>query len=257
MSGEISNVDYIKSWYPSKGAHWLAEKLDLSIGYVRAVAYEQGVQLGKTYAVRKGRYVLVNELAWELGGASPQGIVKAAARDGVLRRTETGDGSPDRLMVPKAWANARREEHREAQENEYHYGAYYLTPIEAAQQLGVGRTTLRKYLAGKRDFLGRYLADVHIVRGGWSHGGYRRWLLDPRGIDAARRQLDADREMTRTWVSVKSLVIETGISRQSLGRYIRDRDDTRLLLHGQRLARFVSPALAAEIRDYYGLREAA
>lgn len=248
---------YVRRWYPIKGARWVAEKRSIPVYKVRKVAEGLRLRLGETSGVRAGEEVLVGDLSAELGGASRNAIVNAAARDGVLRRVECSYDSPTRLLVPSEWADERRAEWYEAQENEHNYHHYW--PVdEVVRQLGVGRATVRKYAVKRRGILRQYLADVHIVQGGWSHGGHRRWLFEPRGVDEARRKLDDDRRLARQWVALKALTIECDVTPQSVWKHANKYvPEPRLLLHGKTLVKFVHPDVAAKIRQHYGVREAA
>lgn len=257
MSRHKERAEFIRTWYPSKGSLWCAERLGCSRDTVYRHVDKLGLRLGVVDSVAQGREVLVSDLALEADASSMQMVRLAAQREGVLKITKTPEGARNRVTVPRWWADKFIADYREAQEAAKNYSHYIPLP-EAAELLDVPRSTLTKYVTHNKGTLKRYLDGVHVVRGGWRHGGYRVYLFEPLGLDEARRKIDEERRLARQWVTVKSLTIECSVTRKSVCcAAVACGEPHRVFMWAGTLAAFVSPETAAKIREYYGIREAA
>lgn len=248
-------VKFVKRWYPSKGGKWCAKKLGVPPHVAHNIARDYDLLVGRTVDVRTGKRVLIGDMLLEMPGASDSAIRSAAWREGVLQSIKVGKRFY--TSVPSKWAKARISEWQQAHENEREY-RHYLTAKEAAKKLGLHTSTLTKFAIGKSKRMAKILGDVHVVKGACVHGGPRRWLFEPKAIDAARIVLEEERHKASYWMTVKGLALECGVKPNDV-KYILKRmgEQMEVFVIGSVRVAHVAPHVANKVREHYGVRQAA
>jgi hypothetical protein len=250
MSGygwTAEQTDFLRKHYGKKGPTWVGKR----VGKSKATTYKKACSLGIGFGDVPG-YVLASEVA-RVAGATTSNIIQLGGNAGVLKvvGSKARDAVPQtrRALVKQAWADAYLRDREEREANE---AAGYLTTQEVLGILRIGFGTLQRAVTGgSGSYLAGVLGSVRRVR-----GTRNRYLFNPHDIEAARSRLEADRVKARGMVSVKSIVVDSGLRQPLVHHYFKGCVKHRALVGG-RIQVFVRPEDAQRFLGEHGMARAA
>lgn len=237
--------ELIEKQYARRGRHWLARKTGKTPAAVHAYATRHGLQIGDT-----PNHIRIPDLA-RLLDVDTSNLWQRANKDGALirYRAATRHRATFAAVVSIEWADAFAAElatQRAAAERATR--EEWLTTLQIAKTLGVGKSTVLRALEGKPGVLSSLpeFQAARTLRGlGPSRDG--QWFMHPDDAAVIAARLEADRQLARTLVATKTIAVECGV-KQSYTADLGRRAGGRLLFVHGRLMCHVTPEVAAELR---------
>lgn len=237
---------------PRRGARWVAQRLGLPHKSLWRWATNRGIRFAQS-----DHTLTITEVAAR-AGISHTGVLYAARQARVLMQVGPRPrGQGTRRIVPTKWGEAFITERQAIAAAAELIDVGWLDLNRAAATLGLHRTTLHKALTGGG---GRYATQLQAIERRTARDpntGRAKTILDPRGVDALRRQLDNERARARAMVTVKSIAVDLGIRLNTADSLAHRHCSPQLLLVGRQPLLHITPVEADLLRVLLTERRAA